>query len=402
MGANNPLEVHEIWNPRKVQSGNDTTGPFRGDNRQRPMLLVALAGVLLAFIGLGWQIYTHYHPHQDQAITTGKIIDALGEKTEAERAQLLAAIDALYRIEQEESDKAEPVREALALLKQGDTSRAEDILRARVEERRRAGRGALREAATMARHLGAFVYMHDTKKALESYREAVELDPEDLTGCLELGRVTLRAGDSGEASRAFREFARRTERGADLHQQAIAQTELGGLDMLEGDIAAALKHYQRAESLLQRWADQDPGDLQRQRDLSVSHNKIGDMLRDNGDGAKALLAYRDGLAIAEKLARMDPLRVQWKTDLVVSLVKMSVLETDKTRKAEWLPSGPGNSGAPGQGEPPAGGIAGVDRMDTDETCRDGVEVMDSSVPFLRGPRKGPSPVPFGEPAVGRS
>ncbi len=296
------------------------TNLFTGDNLQILVFSVTSIGVLFS---IGWGIFTYRKSRatrqtRNEEITKGEIIDALGDMPEEERGRVLAAVDALYRIERTEPEKAAAVQEAISLLEKGDTARAEDILRRHLESQRLAGRNALREAAATARHLGAFVYLHDTGKALESYREAVVLDPEALEGWLDLGRVARRAGDSNEALRASRELMGRAERKGQIHWQAIAHLELGDIDALRGESGAALDRYQQARSLFKRWAKQKPDDPQRQRNLSVSHNKIGDMHKANGDGAKALAAYQDGLSIREKLTELDPGNSEWQRDLSVS------------------------------------------------------------------------------------
>ena len=55
-----------------------------------------------------------------------------------------------------------------------------------------------------------------------------------------------------------------------------------------------------------------------QRDLTVSHDRIGDMLAAQGEGAAALTAYRASLAIAERLAQQDPNNAEWQRDLSIS------------------------------------------------------------------------------------
>ena len=56
---------------------------------------------------------------------------------------------------------------------------------------------------------------------------------------------------------------------------------------------------------------QNPRNAEWQRDLSISHNKIGDGKRAQGDGDGALDAYRASLAIAERLAAHDPRNAEW-------------------------------------------------------------------------------------------
>ena len=68
-------------------------------------------------------------------------------------------------------------------------------------------------------------------------------------------------------------------------------------------------------------AASDPGNADAQRDLSISQNKIGDVLVAQGDGPGALVAYRRGLAIREALAARDPANTQWQTDVAVSCAK---------------------------------------------------------------------------------
>lgn len=60
------------------------------------------------------------------------------------------------------------------------------------------------------------------------------------------------------------------------------------------------------QSSLVRLINLDPGNAGWQRDLSVSYNKIGDVLVAQANLPDALKAFRDGLAIRERLARGDP------------------------------------------------------------------------------------------------
>jgi hypothetical protein len=45
----------------------------------------------------------------------------------------------------------------------------------------------------------------------------------------------------------------------------------------QGDLQAALASYQASLAIRERLAKADPGNASRQHDLSVSHNKIGDV-----------------------------------------------------------------------------------------------------------------------------
>ncbi|HXP18538.1 MAG TPA: hypothetical protein VN840_02720, partial [Streptosporangiaceae bacterium] len=52
-----------------------------------------------------------------------------------------------------------------------------------------------------------------------------------------------------------------------------------------------------------------------QRDLSVSHDKLGDVAVSAGDLAGARAAYQASLDIAVRLAAADPANMQWQRDL---------------------------------------------------------------------------------------
>ena len=74
----------------------------------------------------------------------------------------------------------------------------------------------------------------------------------------------------------------------------------------QGDLAAALVEYRAGLDIIQRLAAEDPGNAQWQRDLSIGHQSIGDVLRGEGDLAAAFSEYRVALDIIQHLAEKDP------------------------------------------------------------------------------------------------
>ncbi|MBN1418982.1 MAG: tetratricopeptide repeat protein, partial [Planctomycetes bacterium] len=69
--------------------------------------------------------------------------------------------------------------------------------------------------------------------------------------------------------------------------------------------------------------DADPSNSSWQRDLSVSHERIGDVLTAQGSLAGALDAYHQALAIRKRLADADPSNSEWQRDLSVSYWKLA-------------------------------------------------------------------------------
>lgn len=62
------------------------------------------------------------------------------------------------------------------------------------------------------------------------------------------------------------------------------------------------------------------------RDLSVSHNKIGDVRIAQGELSSALGSYNEGLAIAERLTAQDPSNAVWQRDLAAAQSTVGCLE----------------------------------------------------------------------------
>jgi tetratricopeptide (TPR) repeat protein len=163
-------------------------------------------------------------------------------------------------------------------LESGDSGPAEALLRSQErEEVAQIGRPNAddaqqrRQAAQLARDQGALAISHDLRTALEAYQRAAEYEPDDYWTHFLIGDLQLRLGSSEAATRSYRRGAAASERRVTANQN----------------------------------------DLDGQRGLSVSHNKIGDVLMTKGDGEEALVEYREALAIGEALAARDPANTRW-------------------------------------------------------------------------------------------
>ena len=204
------------------------------------------------------------------------------------KRQLVQAVAA--QVQTARSPQATPAdKNALAALEDGNTRPttallAERELAAAARARRSETEAvqARREAAELARQQGAFAFGQDSRAALAAYQRAAEYEPNDTWTWNFIGDLQMRLGNSREGTNAYRKGL------------AIAET----------------------------LAARDPANTEWQRDLSVSHDRIGNVLVAQGDRVAALAAFRKGLAIRETLAARDPANTGWQVDLAVSSAKL--------------------------------------------------------------------------------
>jgi tetratricopeptide (TPR) repeat protein len=79
----------------------------------------------------------------------------------------------------------------------------------------------------------------------------------------------------------------------------------------QGKLQEALEAYQQSLAIFKRLAEQDKTNSGWQSDLSLSYEKVGDVLVAQGDLAGALKNYRECFQIIEKLASQDPSNAIW-------------------------------------------------------------------------------------------
>src|SRR5262249_22016781 len=94
---------------------------------------------------------------------------------------------------------------------------------------------------------------------------------------------------------------------------------------MQGNLDEALRAYRDALAIAERIAAADPSNTQWQRGLSISYEKVGQLLEEQSKLDEAVQAYRNSLAIRERLAAADRSNMQWQRDLSSSYVKVSDL-----------------------------------------------------------------------------
>jgi tetratricopeptide (TPR) repeat protein len=152
------------------------------------------------------------------------------------------------------------------------------------------GAAALQEAAEAARHLGALAFLDSTQKAIDAYATATRLDPGHTWSWIYLGLLHQQSGNLIQAGRAFDQAQEAAERAGHERDRSVAQAYLGDVRVGQGNLSDAIAAYEAALSVHRRLSEYHPDDTDRQRDLSVSFERIGGVqsARGNLDGAEGL------------------------------------------------------------------------------------------------------------------
>ena len=239
-------------------------------------------------------------------------------------ARLDAAADELIRLRADlarlRNDRPEfaAIRaRASGLIDQGefDAARAvlregREVARALREEISRSEAGFLADEARIDR----LQLNHDAARA--KFAEAARLNPDDCWVWIELGDLWTLLGSLAEAETAFRAARRAAAENGDERDLSVSFERVGDVLVAQGNLPEALKTYRDSLAIRDRLAKSDPGNAGWQRDLSVSFAKLAGVSRKMGASADALSALRQGQAIIARMTQVSPDNAVWKKDLV--------------------------------------------------------------------------------------
>jgi tetratricopeptide (TPR) repeat protein len=107
-----------------------------------------------------------------------------------------------------------------------------------------------------------------------------------------------------------------------LRSQAAMLDEFATTYLTAGNLAEALRSAEGSLSIARRLAAEDATDPKRQRDISVSLIKLGDVKLAQGDNQGALAAYDEALAIRRRLAEFATGDIQAEHDVAVTLSRI--------------------------------------------------------------------------------
>lgn len=221
----------------------------------------------------------------------------------AQRDQQIAALTKAVEALQTERSEAETETEqttidtALAHLKDGNTSEAEAIFEEILETETKRGHEANKQAASAARHIGALAFLHDTEKALNAYKRAVKLDPDNAEGWNELGHLQDRIGQLDQAIKSYETVLRV---GNSTANQFIVATALGNL----GVIYEKRGNLEKAEDA-QLKSLKIEEQLGNKQGIANSYNNLGIIYETRGDLKKAEETQLKALKIYEQLDNIE-------------------------------------------------------------------------------------------------
>ncbi|MEL6373181.1 MAG: tetratricopeptide repeat protein [Pseudomonadota bacterium] len=163
---------------------------------------------------------------------------------------------------------------------------------------RQAAREKIRtDEADLWRQKGAFAFLHDTQAAIDAYREATVLAPDDPDGWNQLGHLLRRIGALDDAAEAYRRVEAIGHARQDQSWLARAAGNLGIVFRTRGDLDQAEEHHRKALDLNQA--------LGRKEGMAANYGNLGNVFRTRGDLDQAEAHYRKALDLNQALGRKE-------------------------------------------------------------------------------------------------
>ena len=186
----------------------------------------------------------------------------------------------------------EPARQKLiqAYQKTGQSNEAVRLVEQRVKSQQ--GHRSLRDSAESYNSLGTLYYKEgDTDKAIQAFENALKRSPHHKTAKKNLCQLYRQKAFNALKRRAFEEATTYFEKAIRLDpENATTYRVMGDGYALVSEFSQAITHYQKALELA-------PDDAETQKNLVLSYNNHGVVLRNRGEWDAAIRAYRDALLL---------------------------------------------------------------------------------------------------------
>lgn len=305
------------------------------------VITLGMAGLLslialIKFIWLKWslrpvntdaivnKLIAVYHAQSDSP----KNLRVLTE--EGQVKVLSEAIQALNQAKEQGQLPGKQVNRVLKQLTQGRLETVKTLFTEILKDKVAQSRAANQEAAIAARHLSAFNFLDNAKEALITYRQAVELDPDNPEGWNQLGYFLSRIGELTQARTAYEKVLRWGESHENNEYRAVAYSNLGILYWMQGDLLRAEKmyrlgsfyqsmnHLQQAEQMFRKILEIDET-MNNKEGMASDYGNLGILYHTQGDLKAAQTMYLKSIALFKELNSPNALKIQqWLNELNLS------------------------------------------------------------------------------------
>ena len=236
---------------------------------------------------------TQNNPETEKVAELEKLLTAERE----EKQQLAEALAALGKQNDPSSQEAED--ELIA----GDPEKAKAFFRERAEAQEGVIGDAGKAAAENYRHLGAIAFLNNTQEALDAYRRATELDPENADGWNRLGHLLRRVGEIDEAMEAYKQVLEIGEKTSNQELIAIASGNLGLLYYTRGDLDDAEKMYKKSLKINE--------ELGKKEGMAAVYGNLGALYYTLGNLDDAEEMHKKSLKINEVLRKKEGMAINY-------------------------------------------------------------------------------------------
>lgn len=182
-----------------------------------------------------------------------------------------------------------------------EVAELESKLRARADEHEQLGDAERQKSAEYWRHIGALSSLRDTQKAVEAYRKATHLNPEDIESWDDFGRLLSRTGDLAQAVTAFERMLGIASRTGNKAANAAATCNLGNVYMTTGDLKRAEEMHRKSLAYSKA--------LGRKDGIATSYSNLGAVYGMRGDLKKAEEMFLKALALNDGLGRDEGIAI---------------------------------------------------------------------------------------------
>ncbi|MDR1634035.1 MAG: CHAT domain-containing protein, partial [Bifidobacteriaceae bacterium] len=130
----------------------------------------------------------------------------------------------------------------------------------------------------------------------------------------------------GRKRSQYHEVALRIAEALTRRDLSITHNKIGDTELRAGRLDAARQHHEAALRIAEALTQANPADSRAQRDLSISHNRVGDVELRAGRLDAARKHHETALRIDEALARADPADSEAQRDLSISHINLGDMD----------------------------------------------------------------------------